>query len=62
MGDTHIKPQGESLFATPKFVKSCRIREMIETPDFKQRDDTEMMGKTRSIRSEVSGRAAAVLC
>lgn len=49
-----IKSQRGSLFTTPEFVKSCRAREMIETPDFKQRDDTEMMGKTRSIRSEVS--------
>lgn len=51
---TEIKGQEGSLFATPVFVNSCRAREMIETPDFKFRDDTEMMGKTRTIRSDVS--------
>lgn len=51
---TGIKPhEGGSLLATPAFMSSSRAREMIETPDFKTRDDTEMMGKTRTIRSEV---------
>jgi len=51
--NTGIKPQEGSLFVSPAFASSCRARELIETPDFKTRDDTEMMGKTRTIRSEV---------
>jgi hypothetical protein len=34
--------------------QSSKATQMIETPEFRTRDDTEMMGKTRKIRSEVS--------
>lgn len=43
-----------SLFADPEMAKACRERQLIETPEFRARDDTELMGKTRSIRSQVS--------
>lgn len=43
-----------SLFADPEMAKACRERQIIETPDFRPRDDTELMGKTRSIKSQVS--------
>lgn len=37
-------------------VMACREKALIETPDFKLRDDASQMGKTRggALRSEVS--------
>lgn len=38
-----------------------RVRDFIETPDFRELTDTEVMGKTRSLRSEVSTSETIVL-
>lgn len=46
--------QEDGYFSNADVARACRNRELIETPDFRTRDDTEMMGKTRTIRSEVS--------
>lgn len=42
-------------FADPEVIRSCRAKALIETPEFKIRDDSNQMGKTRggALRSEV---------
>lgn len=44
-----------SFFSDPEVARSCRARELIETPEFKPWDEGAMLGKTRALRSEVSG-------
>ncbi|UZJ52059.1 hypothetical protein CBS101457_001379 [Exobasidium rhododendri] len=39
-------------FSEQDIHKASRSTHLIETPEFRTRDDTEMMGKTRTIRSE----------
>lgn len=45
---------GLSFFSDPEVARSCRQRELIETPEFSHWDDSEMLGKTRHMKSEVS--------
>lgn len=44
------------FFADPQVALACKEKALIETPDFKLRDDSAQMGKTRggATRSEVS--------
>ncbi|EPQ30575.1 uncharacterized protein PFL1_02099 [Pseudozyma flocculosa PF-1] len=41
-----------SIFADPEVARACRETAVIETPEFKLRDDSEAMGKTRGMRNE----------
>ncbi|PWN39849.1 hypothetical protein IE81DRAFT_368748 [Ceraceosorus guamensis] len=41
-----------SFFSDPNVARSCRARELIETPEFKPWDEGAMLGKTRALRSE----------
>lgn len=47
-----------AFFADPDVARACREKALIETPDYKLRDDSSQMGKTRggALRSEVSFR------